>query len=240
VDVIPVIDVRHRQVVRATGGDRANYRPLSTPLSLTSDPASVARGLVALHPFSALYVADLDGIEGRGRDGALTNVLARAVPAMPVWLDCGATDEESVQVILSEPHVRVVMGSESITDLAAFQRIVSRYGERVILSLDFAGDTFRGLPKVLVDATVWPRHVIVMTLARVGAGRGPDVVRLAELIARAPRACNVYAAGGIRDAHDLELVAVLGAKGALVSTALHAQTITADDLGKVTGRSVST
>ena len=43
-DVIPVIDVRHGLAVAAVRGQRADYRPLVTPLAAGSDPADVARG----------------------------------------------------------------------------------------------------------------------------------------------------------------------------------------------------
>ena len=70
-DIIPVIDVRHGVAVRAVAGDRACYRPLETPLAASADPLDVARGYLSLYPFRSLYVADLDGIEGRGRNEAL-------------------------------------------------------------------------------------------------------------------------------------------------------------------------
>src|SRR4029079_18115661 len=70
-DVIPVIDVRHGLAVAAVRGQRADYKPLATPLAAGSDPAAVARGYAALFTFPVLYVADLDGIEGRGRNANL-------------------------------------------------------------------------------------------------------------------------------------------------------------------------
>ena len=70
-DVIPVIDVRHGLAVAAVRGQRADYRPLVTPLAAGSDPADIARGYAALFTFPVLYVADLDGIEGRGRNVGL-------------------------------------------------------------------------------------------------------------------------------------------------------------------------
>ncbi len=62
--VIPVIDLMGGQAVRARMGDRAYYRPLESPLSPTSDAVDVVRGLLGVFPFSALYVADLDAIQG--------------------------------------------------------------------------------------------------------------------------------------------------------------------------------
>ena len=65
--VIPVIDLMGGEVVRARMGDRASYRPIESPLSPTSDPVDVVRGLLAAYPFPTLYVADLDAIRARGR-----------------------------------------------------------------------------------------------------------------------------------------------------------------------------
>jgi phosphoribosylformimino-5-aminoimidazole carboxamide ribotide isomerase len=58
-----------------------------------------------------------------------------------------------------------------------------------------------------------------MTLARVGAGRGPDIGVLERLVAQG--ACEVFAAGGVRDGADLVAASRAGARGALVATALH-------------------
>src|SRR5690349_11555373 len=46
--IIPVIDVRHGQAVRAVRGDRSNYRALVTPLAVSADPLEVARGYLRL------------------------------------------------------------------------------------------------------------------------------------------------------------------------------------------------
>jgi uncharacterized protein related to proFAR isomerase len=69
--IIPVLDLKHGKVVRARAGDRANYQPIVTPLSPTSEAADVLRGLMALAPFSTVYIADLDAITGEGNHGAV-------------------------------------------------------------------------------------------------------------------------------------------------------------------------
>ena len=63
--------------------------PLETPLAAGSDPVDVARGYAALFTFPALYVADLDGIEGRGPRRGLAAHLAAAVPGVRLWIDDG-------------------------------------------------------------------------------------------------------------------------------------------------------
>ena len=63
VELIPVIDLKGGQVVRAQFGRRDDYWPIQSPLSATSDPIDVARGLLSLYPFETFYIADLDAIE---------------------------------------------------------------------------------------------------------------------------------------------------------------------------------
>ncbi len=60
-----------------------------------------------------------------------------------------------------------------------------------------------------------------MTLARIGAGEGPDWARLALIRDQAGPEREVYAAGGVRDAADLERLAAEGIAGVLVASALH-------------------
>ncbi len=74
------------------------------------------------------------------------------------------------------------------------------------------GPNFLGPPALLAEPDAWPDRVIVMTLARVGSGAGPDFSRIAAIRALAgPR--KLYAAGGIRGAADLADLARAGVAG---------------------------
>ena len=68
--------------------------------------------------------------------------------------------------------------------------------------------------------TAWPKRVIVMTLDKVGARRGPDLERLLAIKDVAGN-CEIIAAGGVRNAEDLERLDDIGIAGALVATSLH-------------------
>ena len=68
------------------------------------------------------------------------------------------------------------------------------------------------------------REAIVLDLARVGSGAGPDVALIAEIHAAFPD-LELLAGGGVRDAEDLRALADAGAAGALVATALHSGVI---------------
>jgi phosphoribosylformimino-5-aminoimidazole carboxamide ribotide isomerase len=104
-----------------------------------------------------------------------------------------------------------------------------------VLSLDFRGDEFLGPRALLEDSFLWPDRVIVMTLARVGTGGGPDLARVRDIARRAGTARRVYAAGGVRGPADLRALRSEGAAGALVATALHEGKIKAGDLHEIAG-----
>jgi phosphoribosylformimino-5-aminoimidazole carboxamide ribotide isomerase len=222
-EVIPVLDLQGGQVVHARGGQRDAYRPLRTQLSATSAPADVLAGLLRLYPFRRLYVADLDAIERRGSHAALLATLARAHPGLEIWLDAGAADAAAVTAAQALGLV-AVLGSESQRDAALLR--ARRDDPRVVLSLDFRAASFQGPAALLAETALWPRRVIAMTLAAVGAGAGPDLARVGAIAARAGDRA-VYAAGGVRDAADLAALAASGVAGALVASALHAGTLDA-------------
>ncbi len=234
-EIIPVIDVAGGQAVRARRGDRANYQPIVTPLAPSSDPAAVAKGIARLYPFKKIYVADLDGIEGRGRNVHLVPALSRALPYAEIWIDAGTASRGAARALLAAPVTTLVIGSETLETVAVLKDIIAEAANRAVLSLDFRGDEFMGPPALLNDVSLWPHQVIVMTLGRVGSGEGPDLARIGEIAKRAGSR-RVYAAGGIRNRLDLDAVRGTGASGALIASALHDQKITAGDLKEIAGR----
>jgi phosphoribosylformimino-5-aminoimidazole carboxamide ribotide isomerase len=223
---IPVIDLMGGQVVRARMGDRASYRPLRSPLSPTSDAVDVVRGLLSVYPFRTLYVADLDAIQGAGDNLPALSRIRAEFPHLRMWIDNGAADAAALEALTGADLGIPVVGSESQRDSALIARAIS---SEIVLSLDFRGDAFQGPAELLAEPALWPRRVIVMTLARVGSGAGPDLERLAAILAIAGRR-EIYAAGGVRDAADLSALKAVGLAGALIASALHERRIVAADL----------
>jgi phosphoribosylformimino-5-aminoimidazole carboxamide ribotide isomerase len=225
--VIPVIDLVHGQVVRAQMGDRASYRPLESPLSPTSDAVDVVRGLLAVYPFPTLYAADLDAIQSRGDNFPTLRRIREEFPALQMWIDNGAADDAALEAVVGADLGSPILGSESQRDSSLIAR--HRASTRIVLSLDFRGDAFQGPQDLLAEPALWPQRVIVMTLARVGSGAGPDLGRLASIQSIAGGR-EIYAAGGVRNAADLSALKQAGVAGALIATALHERRIVATDL----------
>jgi HisA/HisF family protein len=224
---IPVIDLMGGRVVRARMGDRASYQPLESPLSRTSDPVAVVNGLLSVYPFSTLYAADLDAIQSDGDNLPALRRIRAEFPALQLWVDNGATHPAALEALIGANLGTPVIGSESQRDGA----LVGRHSgsARIVLSLDFRGDAFQGPGQILAEPALWPRRIIVMTLARVGSSAGPDLARFAAIQSIAGGR-KLYAAGGVRDATDLSALKAAGASGALIATALHERRIVGADL----------
>lgn len=228
--IIPVLDLKGGQVVRARQGQRHLYAPIVTPLAQSAEPADVARGLRTLFPFSTFYCADLDAIAGLPPNRAAIESL-RVMPSAPsLWIDAGISDAATLEGVLATPGVNPVIGTETLPD----DKLLRSFHQHpdLILSLDFFADGFRGPEAILSQANLWPATVIVMTLAKVGSAAGPDTTLLGEIKARAGGRA-IVAAGGIRNDGDVRRLAEMGVSAALIATSLHDGTLTATHLASL-------
>ncbi len=227
-EVIPAIDLKGGAAVRARMGLRQSYAPLVTPLARTSAPLDVVNGLLSLHPFQTIYLADLDAIERRGSHERCLEELRAAFPRLNFWVDAGVRDGAEARAWLARHDgAHLILGSESLQSGAVLEDLA--LAGRTLLSLDFGGDDLLGPREIWERPRLWPAHVVVMTLARVGTNTGPDLDRLAKVKRHAPKA-RIYAAGGLRDASDLKRLAEAGTGGVLVASALHDGRLTGADL----------
>ncbi len=234
-EIIPVIDLMAGQAVHARQGQRESYGPLRSKLCAGSDPLDVVAGYLSVHPFRTLYIADLDAIRKHGHNGSVVERLGQAFPDLRLWVDQGHSTVAACRDWLGRGLGDLVLGSETLADGEVVGRLAqSGEGRRVVLSLDFRGEDFLGPPSVLERRDLWPERVIVMTLARVGAGRGPDVDRL-RAVAQCAEGRRLYAAGGLRGADDLTRLAGLGVSGVLVASALHNQRLGAAEIATALG-----
>jgi phosphoribosylformimino-5-aminoimidazole carboxamide ribotide isomerase len=211
--VIPVIDLKGGAAVHAVRGERERYRPLG-------DPLAVARAFGA----GELYVADLDAIAGAGDHRSVIAALAREARVM---VDAGVSEPGPARALLDLGAHRVVAGTETLT--GPLDRMLAEVPE-LVLSVDLRDGRLlspdpqlAGLPALDAMARLHGpelRTAIVLDLARVGSGEGPDVGPIAAIHAAHPE-LELLAGGGVRDENDLRALEAAGAAGALVGTALH-------------------
>ncbi len=209
-------------------GRRADYAPILSPFGSADDPAAIARGLLAVTSSPALYVADLDAIEGTGNHFELVRGLSYALPDTTLWVDAGFSDVADCAFWLPL-GATLVIGSESLDAVDDWRDIHSAFGESVVLSLDVGSDGERGPEPLFSDPALWPSRLVAIDLSRVGTGAGPDIDRLRSILDMADGRA-VFSGGGVRDAADLAAIKALDAQGALISTALHTSAITENEI----------
>jgi phosphoribosylformimino-5-aminoimidazole carboxamide ribotide isomerase len=236
--VVGVIDLKDGTAVHAVRGERERYRPVSSVIGGDDgDALALARGFRALG-LDELYVADLDAIAGGDGNLALLTALAREASLM---VDAGVSEPSRARALLDLGAHRVIVGTETLPRPAALDDLLTELPDgAVILSVDLrdgrvlspdaqlasrpALDAMSRLPRV--------REAIVLDLARVGSGAGPDVEVIAEIHGAFPH-LELLAGGGVRDVDDLRALDAAGAAGALVATALHRGVIGARELAQL-------
>lgn len=221
--VVPVIDLMGGQVVHARRGDRSNYRPLESALARSSDPLEVVRALLGTAPFPAIYAADLDAILQRGDHREALLDIVDQFPSLTLWVDAGFAHASQLQPWLRSSRVVPVIGSESLAVLDDLTDLLA-IAPQAILSLDTRAEQPLGPAALFDEPRRWPDRAVVMTLDRVGAGQGPALARLRKTLEQAPGK-RVIAAGGVRDAHDLEMLEAMGVHAVLIASAIHDGTL---------------
>jgi phosphoribosylformimino-5-aminoimidazole carboxamide ribotide isomerase len=237
--IIPVIDLLNGVVVHAKQGARHNYQPIKSLLTASSQPLDIVAALLDLYPFTQLYIADLNAIQKlTSNNFAAVAAIATRFPRLEIWLDAG---------LQTFPHanIRHILGSENFAHLEDYLAIK----EEGILSLDFMPESildkpildenacsasqypcaFQGSAELLENAKYWPKKIIVMALAQVGANAGVNVDLLQRILALKTDQ-NIYAAGGVRGLGDLITLRNIGVHGALIATALHQKQLSAAEI----------
>jgi len=224
--LIPVIDLYAGKVVHAHAGQRESYKNIQTPLCHGSDPLRVVKALLSVHPFSTVYIADLDAIKDEGDNNQIICQLLQQHPDLCFWLDAG---KYTYPTSLPKTQLRQIIGSE--TGITPQQLLDKCSSPNNILSLDFFDNEFMGDQNLLENTDAWPDDIIVMSLNRVGTNQGADINRIRQLQTRAKNK-RIYAAGGVRDEDDLQSLYTQRVAGVLLATALHQGKISSPTLKK--------
>lgn len=238
--IIPVIDVMNEMAVHAVRGKREEYRPLISVLCDKPDPVEVASALVKTG-FNELYLADVDAILGKE---ANFDIYAKIIEiARPILMvDAGlrnAEDLKTAMKILEIGVSKVVIGTETLTELGLLRKAIEALTkEKVVMSFDMMDGKI--VSRVREIESLSPAscarmlqeigfdQMILIDLARVGTGRGPNFKQIEEVLKSVD--AELIVGGGIRGIGDLIALREMGVSGALISTALHEGIVTASNL----------
>lgn len=213
--VIPAVDVLDGRAVRLEQGDYDRVRVDA------GDPVELVRRAAALGP-PLVHVVAL----GAARDGGVPVELARAVVAaaetVPVQLGGGVRSVDDAEALRAAGVARVMIGTAAFGDTP-----LEAFGD-VVVAIDVADGVVRTAgwreSSGLTTAEALARctragvtKILCTAVERDGTSTGPDLELLQE--ARSRFAGEILAAGGVRDAADIEALAALGVDGAVVGRA---------------------
>ena len=218
--IVPAVDVLEGRAVRLLRGDYAHVTVDA------GDPLALIRKLAASGP-PLLHVVAL----GAARDGGAPLELAReavaAAAPVPVQLGGGVRTVADAEALVAAGVARVIVGTAAFgpLPLAAF---VDALGERLAVAIDVGGgivrtagwlDSARTRTAEALErcSHAGVTHVVCTAIERDGTAAGPDLELLREV--RRGFGGAVLAAGGIRDAGDVEAVRATGVDGVVVGRA---------------------
>ena len=228
--IIPVIDLCKGIVVHAVEGNRKEYQAIDSKLCSSASPLDVISAYLNVFNFKSIYIADLDALEQQNDQREIIESICSKHPELEIWLDTGSLLIEYYLQHTKLQNLRLILSSESLSCVTSFSTLLSQFPQHnFILSLDYKADKLLGPQELLQYKQQWPKDVIVLNLNNVGAKRGyqfPTELNQDELTS----SFNIYYGGGIRDFNDIKKLKSHGLAGTLVSTALHNQVVTGNDI----------
>jgi phosphoribosylformimino-5-aminoimidazole carboxamide ribotide isomerase len=232
--IIPAVDIREGKVVRLLKGDFGKEKVYS------KDPVSVAlewqrQGARFLH------IVDLDG----ARCGELKNLpiieeIAGRID-IPFEVGGGIRQEEAISQLIDIGVSRVVLGTAAFEDRVFLERVVEKYKDKIVVSVDITADdkiALRGWienggkghsPISFIKAIyrIGIRRIIYTDIERDGTLSGPRYTLLLNYLTWLRQDnvdISVIVAGGISSLVDIRYLMTyesLGLEGVIVGKALY-------------------
>ena len=230
-EIIPAIDIQGGKCVRLTQGEFTDSETYS------DDPAEFATRWQS-EGATRLHVVDLDG----ARLGAPQNLdVVRKIcdnVTIPVQLGGGARNADTVARILDTGVSRVILGTRAAQDIDAFQQMLNRFGDKIILGIDARDGkvAVSGWQESLeLGAVEFARRaesmgsarIIFTDIARDGMLQGVNMEALLEMLNSV--SIPVIASGGVGSMEDIRALSAINKpnlEGCIVGKALYAGRVT--------------
>ncbi len=227
---IPAIDLMDGKVVRLYKG---RFDEVTT---YSDDPLETAKRFIGMGA-KRIHVVDLDAARrNTSNNEKCIQTMAKAIgKEVCLQVGGGIHTMKKAEALLDSGVSNVVIGSLLFENHTLFLKMVSRFGDRIILALDTNGDTIRtdGWRRdtgITIDEIVkaeWIRdiHAVMVTDISVdGAMTGPNFGLMHSLRSKYP--LKWIASGGVGSSDDLAWLTLTGVYGAIVGKAIYEGKIT--------------
>lgn len=222
--VIAAVDIMEGNVVRLVQGDPCNK-------IVYSDNAVETAAKWESLGADMLHVVDLDATLQTGKKNDNASAISNIIDAVkiPVQVAGGIRSPESASEWLEKKAARVIIGTMAYREPDRTKKLLKKYGEKIIISIDQTGDQvmIEGWQKAsgysLQDAlanflAMGASEFLLTTIDRDGTLQGPDVQTLTRCASSGAR---IIASGGISNLHDTIRVRVAGCSSVILGKALY-------------------
>ncbi len=220
---IPAVDLKDGKCVQLRQG-------LETEVLLElDDPLEVARKWAAMGA-PRLHVVDLDGtIKGaRLNEGILRDMVKEL--EIPVQFGGGVRTIEDAMELLDLGVEKIILGTMALENPEALAVIAEKYGRhRIIVALDSRGGevvvkgwkagTGVAAKDVIVKFEPYAREVLFTNVDVEGLMKGVNEDAIKEVVEAS--SLDVIVSGGISSVDDIRRVRSLGARGAVIGSAIY-------------------
>jgi len=234
--ILPVIDLKHGQVVRAVAGQRDQYQPIKSPLATDAHPASIAQAFVDNYSCRSAYVADLDAISGS--EPNWRSIRAIADCGLDLWLDIGIKTAQHVfqlrEFFCEDVRLdAIIVALEAARDPDTVESLFRAVDDtkRAVFSLDLQNGQpmtcalpwSNATPTTIANNAIKMgfRRLIALDVSAVGVGHGPVLESTCREIRLGHNDIQLTSGGGVRNMDDVCRFLNAGCDFVLVSSALH-------------------
>jgi phosphoribosylformimino-5-aminoimidazole carboxamide ribotide isomerase len=219
--IIPAVDVLDGRAVRLHQGD---YDRIERD---AGDPFALIRQVAAASP-PFVHVVALGAARDGGAPVELAGQAVAAAAPVPVQLGGGVRSVADAEALVAAGVARVIVGTAAFGPIG-LEHFVAALGDRLAVAIDVAEGIVRTAgwlesaqltTEEALDrcAAAGVTRVVCTAIDRDGTAAGPDLELLRS--ARGRFAGAILAAGGVRDAADVDAVRATGVDGVVVGRAL--------------------
>ena len=230
--IFPAIDIKNNNSVRLSQGDFNKINVYS------HDPFDMAvkwkeQGGTFLH------LVDLDG----ARNEEIVNrksieKIAKNI-GLPVQVGGGIRSEKRVEELLETGVERVIVGTIAIENKELLKRLVSKYKEKIVVSIDAKNGkvALRGwevisevnsLDLCLELEKIGVKTIVYTDISKDGMLQGPNFEIYEELSKKT--SLNIIASGGVTSMDDIKRLNKMNLYGAIIGKALYNENLKLKDV----------
>lgn len=230
--IFPAIDIKGGKCVRLYQG-REDMETV-----YFEDPVMVAK-MWQQQGAKYIHVVDLDGaFQGKRRNmDTIRNIISSV--DIPVQIGGGIRTIEDARELINAGAARFIISTVAVNDREMLLRMLSEFGDRVVVSLDCISgyvSTHGWVDKSTLELVSFAkeleslgvRTIVHTDVSRDGTLEGPNFDELVRVISSTN--LQVIVSGGIGKLEDVEKARSIGAYGTIVGKALYEGVIGLEDI----------